>query len=147
MTSPTHSPAAQPHAAAKAGAACPSRAAPATIPDDIRRAATECADWIACHQTLGVTFREACEEEIARALMAERQKATDGWMLIADVPLPKHRVEVFFPAIGKRMHEEAHTGYLSGAFIGPGWHRKPTHWRECRPFPSASRSKPEGKGE
>ena len=30
-----HSPAAQPHAAAKAGAACPSRAAPATIPSDL----------------------------------------------------------------------------------------------------------------
>lgn len=71
MTSPTHSPAAQPHAPAKAGAACPSRAAPATIPDDILEDARKVLSDIDGELTMGRLY------VVARAIQLAEQRATE----------------------------------------------------------------------
>jgi len=67
-----HSPAAQPHAAAKAGAACPSRAAPATIPDDILETARKVLSDIDAELTMGRLY------VVGRALQLAERKATDA---------------------------------------------------------------------
>ena len=76
--SPTHSPAAQPHAGAKAGAACPSRAAPAAIPDDILEAARKVLSDIDAEPTMGRLY------VVGRALQLAERKATEAERQRAD---------------------------------------------------------------